>query len=70
MDRILPLFDTHTPQRGQFLYPERGKKQTFVHGVIESPLRGENRLLHIRGCPIIFWTGLNIKIGIDQKVYE
>ena len=23
-----------------------------------------------RGCPIIIWTGLNIKIGIVQKVYE
>ena len=22
------------------------------------------------GCPIIIWTGLNIKIGIVQKVYE
>ena len=22
------------------------------------------------GCPIIIWTGLNIKIGIAQKVYE
>ena len=24
----------------------------------------------IRGCLIIIWTGLNIKIGIIQKVYE
>ena len=23
-----------------------------------------------RGCPIIIWTGLNIKIGMVQKVYE
>ena len=23
-----------------------------------------------RGCPIIIWTGLNIKTGIVQKVYE
>ena len=23
-----------------------------------------------RGCLIIIWTGLNIKIGIVQKVYE
>ena len=23
-----------------------------------------------RGCPIIIWTGLNIKISIVQKVYE
>ena len=23
-----------------------------------------------RGCPIIIWTGLNIKIDIVQKVYD
>ena len=45
VDRILPFFDP-TPLRGQFLYPERGQKQTFfdplpphlVHEVIECPL--------------------------------
>ena len=26
--------------------------------------------VRIIGCPIIIWTGLNIKIGIDQKIYE
>ena len=41
MDRILPLFDTHTPLRGQFLYHKCGQKQTFVHVVIESPLGGK-----------------------------
>ena len=42
--RIKPYFNT---LRGQFLYPERGRKQTFfdplplhlVHVVIECPLR-------------------------------
>ena len=42
VDRILP-FLTPPPMRGQFLYPERGQKQTFfdplpphlVHVVIE-----------------------------------
>ena len=28
VDRILPFFDP-LPLRGQFLYPERGQKQTF-----------------------------------------
>ena len=28
VDRILPFFDP-PPLRGQFLYPERGQKQTF-----------------------------------------
>ena len=45
VDRILPFFDP-PPLRGQFLYPERGQKQTFfdpsplhlVHVVIEWPL--------------------------------
>ena len=43
VDRILPFSDP-PPLRGQFLYPERGQKQTFfdppphlVHVVIESP---------------------------------
>ena len=47
MDRILQFFDP-LPLRGQFLYPERGQKQTFftpspphlVHVVIERPLSG------------------------------
>ena len=42
VDRILPFFDP-PPLRGQFLYPERGQKQTFltpspphlVHVIIE-----------------------------------
>ena len=45
MDRVLPFFDPPL-LRGQFLYPERGQKQTFfdplppriVHLVIEWPL--------------------------------
>ena len=44
VDRILPFFDPR-PLCGQFLYPERGQKQTFfdppphlVHVVIECPL--------------------------------
>ena len=27
-------------------------------------------IIRIIGCPIIIWTGLNIKIGIVQKVYK
>ena len=45
VDRILPFFDPF-PLSGQFLYPERGQKQTFfgpltphlVNVVIEWPL--------------------------------
>ena len=28
------------------------------------------KIIRTRGCPIIIWTGLNIKLGIVQKVYE
>jgi hypothetical protein len=49
VDRILPFFDVPHPLRGQFLYPERGQKQTFldplpphlVRVVIECPLKPE-----------------------------
>ena len=34
VDRIFPFFDP--PLRGQFLYPERGHKQTFFDPLILS----------------------------------
>ena len=48
VDRIMPFFDPPPPLHGQFLYSERGQKQTFfdplpphlVPVVIECPLSG------------------------------
>ena len=39
-----------------------------------KPCKNNNKRIKVckqnRGCPIIIWTGLSIKIGIVQKVYE
>ena len=36
----------------------------------DDALAGHDINMIIKGCIIIIWTGLNIKIGIVQKVYE
>ena len=40
-------------------------KNIFLHSLTVNFLSNSTR-----GCPMIIWTGLNIKIGIVQKVYE
>ena len=37
---------------------------------VDDPLTLLRYHSYTRGCLIIIWTGLNIKIGIAQKVYE
>ena len=44
------------------------KKETNIYVGLSKMQR--YKIIDIRGCPIIIWTGLNIKIGIVQKVYK
>ena len=46
-----------------------GKSQYIYIRTVSSYFR-HFLIFFIRGCLIIIWTGLNIKIGIVQKVYE
>ena len=49
------------------------QRYSIIHGDILVFMLGSTKIqLHIfccRGCLKIIWTGLNIKIGIVQKVY-
>ena len=56
-------------------YSESSKKQFEVYLKKSNPGSNEkNRVsrerVFYRGCLIIIWTGLNIKTGIVQKVYD
>ena len=58
VDRILPFFDP-PPLRGQFLYPERGQKQTFFDPLPSSCPRSYwmapmGKLANFRKCEV-FW---------------
>ena len=44
-----------------------GKSKLFY---LDGRGAGSRYFFLTRGCLIIIWTGLNIKIGIVQKVYE
>ena len=61
------IYDRHiiTPELYQFLLTEEGLNKTCRKHLIKKTSPSE-----VRGCLIIIWTGLNIKIGIVQKVYE
>ena len=68
--KLAPLSKTET---GQLLDCTSIKKARIKPGhthKLKSFLRENFRLLYDRGCPKIIWTGLNIKIGIVQKVCE
>ena len=62
------------PQRNKLMYNKvKLKKHTklaSLHFIQLKTDKKQEKGFSNRGCPVIIWTGLNIKIGIVQKVYE